>query len=103
MSKDLPTKSRINPGGAHKMTKIYIVISCKYDEDDIIQKAHPFGSVTEVCKFLKKTYNFPEKDSRKLIVNSFGLNTKLWIQIDLIQSVRISQHKIDSEVRLHSQ
>jgi len=83
------------------MTKIYIVTGCKYDDDDMIEFTQPFGSVTEVCKFLKKMYKFPEKDSRKLIINSFGLNTKLWIQIDLIRSVRISQHKVDAEVRLH--
>ena len=83
------------------MTKLYIVTGCKYDDDDMIKFTQPFGSVTEVCKFLKKMYNFPEKGSRKLIINSFGLNTKLWIQIDLIQSVRISQHKVDAEVRLH--
>ena len=83
------------------MTKIYIVTGCKYDDDDMIKFTQPFGSVTEVCKFLKKMYNFPEKDSRKLIITAFGQNTKLWIQLDLIRSVRISQHKVDAEVRLH--
>ena len=90
------------------MTKIYIVVGCSNTDKesavvDILRTVNPFGSVTEVCKFLKKNYNFPEKDSRKLIINSFGLNTKLWIQVDLTRSVRISQHKVDSEVRLHSQ
>mgnify|MGYP006417067941 CR=1 FL=1 len=88
------------------MTKIYIVTGCavgdgKYAEDGVIEFTQPFGSVTEVCKFLKKMYNFPEKDSRKLIINSFGQNTKLWIQVPDGRSVRISQHKVDSEVRLH--
>ena len=89
------------------MTKIYSVVGIKSEgegfgySNDEIDYIQPFGSVTEVCKFLKKMYNFPEKDSRKLIINSFGLNTKLWIQIDLIRSVRISQHKVDSEVRIH--
>ena len=88
------------------MTKVYIVTGCADDtiENSIrpnIEFTQPFGSVTEVCKFLKKTYNFPEKDSRKLIINSFGLNTKLWIQVPDGRSVRISQHKVESEVRLH--
>ena len=86
------------------MTKGYIVVGC-YEMDDYekveIRFTQPFGSVTEVCKFLKKMYNFPEKDSRKLIINSFGLNTKLWIQMPNGHSVRISQHKVDAEVRLH--
>ena len=83
------------------MTKIYIVTGCKYDDDDMIEFTQPFGSVTEVCKFLKKMYKFPEKDSRKLIISSFGLNTKLWISMPDGHSVRISQHKVDAEVRLH--
>ena len=86
------------------MTKIYIVVGC-FEKDDYgkveIHFTQPFGSVTEVCKFLKKMYKFPEKDSRKLIINSFGLNTKLWIQVPDGRSVRISQHKVESEVRLH--
>ena len=89
------------------MTKIYIVTGCviletdHHGELDLIDYVQPFGSVTEVCKFLKKMYEFPEKDSRKLIINSFGLNTKLWIQMPNGHSVRISQHKVDAEVRLH--
>ena len=85
------------------MTKVYIVIECKYDDDDMIQTVNPFGSVTEVCKYLKAHYNFPEKDSRKLIINSFGLKTKIWMQVDLIRSVRISQHKVDIESRIHGE
>ena len=86
------------------MTKVYIVVGC-YEMDDYkkveVQFTQPFGSVTEVCKFLKKMYQFPEKDSRQLIITAFARKTKLWIQIDLIRSVRISQHKVDAEVRLH--
>ena len=82
------------------MTKIYIVVGCA---DGIIDHVQPFGSVTEICKFLKKKYNFPEKDSRKLIINSFGLNTKLWIQVPDGHSVRISQHKVDIESRIHGE
>ena len=83
------------------MTKLYVVTGCKHDDDDMIKFVQPFGSVTEVCKFLKKMYNFPEKDSRKLIITAFGHNTKLWIQMPDKCSVRISQHKVDAEVRLH--
>ena len=84
------------------MTKLYNIIGCKYDDDDMITFVEPCGSVTEVCKFLKKMYDFPEKDSRKLIITAFARNTKLWIQIDSAKSVRISQHKIEVESRLHS-
>ena len=89
------------------MTKVYNVVGLKSEgaafgySNDEIEYVQPFGSVTEVCKFLKKTYNFPEKDSRKLIITAFGQNTKLWIQIPDGHSVRISQHKVDAEVRLH--
>ena len=81
------------------MTKIYIVSG--FGDSKRIEFTQPFGSVTEVCKFLKKMYNFPEKDSRSLIITAFGKNTKLWIQVDKEKSVRISQHKVESEVRLH--
>ena len=88
------------------MTKGYIVVGC-YEMDDYekvnILFTQLFGSVTEICKFLKKKYNFPEKDSRQLIINSFGLNTKLWISMPDGHSVRISQHKVESEVRLHGE
>ena len=90
------------------MTKLYNIIGCEYipesfyDEDDIVKFVEPCGSVTEGCKFLKKMYDFPEKDSRKLIITAFARNTKLWIQIDSAKSVRISQHKIEVESRLHS-
>ena len=96
------------------MTKAYIVVGC-YEMDDYekvnIRFTQLFGSVTEICKFLKKKYNFPEKDSRKLIINSFGLNTKLWISMPAKEldddytccSVRISQHKVDIESRIHSE
>tara|TARA_Y100000034_G_scaffold35713_1_gene43829 strand:- start:118 stop:390 length:273 start_codon:yes stop_codon:yes gene_type:complete len=86
------------------MTKIYIVVgkgkkdNFGRESDEYVQ---PFGSVTEVCKFLKKIYDFPEKDSRSLIITAFGKNTKLWIQVGKEKSVRISQHKVDAEVRLH--
>ena len=82
-------------------TKSYTVIGCKYDDDDMVKFVQPCGSVTEVCKYLKKMYDFPEKESRQLIYTAFVRDTKLWIQIDLIRSVRISQHKMESEVRLH--
>ena len=87
------------------MTKVYNVVGIKakaYSNDEI-EYIHPFGSVTEVCKFLKKKYNFPEKDSRKLIITAFGQNTKLWIQVPDGQSVRISQHKVDIEARIHGE
>ena len=89
------------------MTKIYNVVGIISEagdfgySDDKIEYVQPFGSVTEVCKFLKKMYEFPEKDSRKLIITAFGQNTKLWIHVSDNNSVRISQHKVDSEVRLH--
>ena len=89
------------------MTKIYIVsgfVQLETDHHgnlDLIDYTQPFGSVTEVCKFLKKMYRFPEKDSRKLIITAFGQNTKLWISMPDCRSVRISQHKVDSEVRIH--
>ena len=91
------------------MTKVYNVCGCVRLETehhgilDLIDSVHPFGSVTEVCKFLKKTYNFPEKDSRKLIITAFGQNTKLWIQMPDKCSVRISQHKVDVESRIHAE
>ena len=89
------------------MTKVYNVVGFKYIDNtlgysaDKVEYVQPFGSVTEVCKFLKKMYEFPEKDSRKLIITAFGQNTKLWIHVSDNNSVRISQHKVDSEVRLH--
>ena len=95
------------------MTKIYNVVGIKFGElldaesgsfeysENKIEYVQPFGSVTEICKFLKKMYKFPEKDSRKLIITAFGHNTKLWIKVPDGRSVRISQHKVDSEVRLH--
>ena len=86
------------------MTKVYIVVGC-YEMDDYkkveVQFTQPFGSVTEVCKFLKKMYQFPEKDSRQLIITAFARKTKLWISMPDGRSVRISQHKVDAEVRLH--
>ena len=90
------------------MTKVYVVTGCavgdgKYADDGVIEFTHPFGSVTEVCKFLKVHYNFPEKDSRKLIITAFGQNTKLWIQVPDGRSVRISQHKVDIESRIHGE
>jgi len=84
------------------MTKVYIIVGCADGDGDYeIKFTQACGSVTEICKFLKKMYNFPEKDSRQLIITAFGQYTKLWIQIPDGQSVRISQHKIDAEVRLH--
>ena len=90
------------------MTKVYVVTGCAKDtiKNSIrpnIEYVQPFGSVTEVCKFLKVHYNFPEKDSRKLIITAFGQNTKLWIQVPDGQSVRISQHKVDIESRIHGE
>ena len=82
-------------------TKSYTVIGFKYDEDDMITSVQPCGSVTEVCKYLKEIYNLPEKQSRELIYTAFVKDTKLLIPINLICAVRISQHKMESEVRLH--
>ena len=87
-------------------TKCYIVVGCavgdgKYADDGVIEFAQSCGSVTEVCKYLKKMYNFPEKESRKMICEAFIRNVKLWIQVPDGRSVRISQHKMESEVRLH--
>ena len=99
------------------MTKVYIVngfakFGSVADAISAFEFTYPFGSVTEVCKFLKKTYNFPEKDSRKLIITAFGKNTKLYISMAeeddglgtlVCRSVRISQHKVDIESRIHGE
>ena len=85
-------------------TKCYIIIGCreKDDYDKVeIQFSQSCGSVTEICKYLKKMYNFPEKESRQLIYKAFVRDVKLWIQMDVDSCVRISQHKMESEVRLH--
>ena len=87
-------------------TKCYIIIGCKYKDNPIEIKdqfvfAQACGSVTEICKYLKKMYNFPEKESRELIYTAFVRETRLWIQIDADTCVRISQHKMESETRLH--
>ena len=84
------------------MTKVYIVTLFRKNENDaVILYSEPFGSVTEICNHLKKMFNFPPKESRKLIINAFTFNTKLWIQINKSKSVRISQHKIEIESRVH--
>ena len=87
-------------------TKCYIVVGCEYKDNplqisDQVIFSQACGSVTEVCKYLKKMYNFPEKDSRELIYTTLVRKSTLWIQIDRSKSVRISQHKMESEVRLH--
>ena len=87
-------------------TKCYILVGCKHKDNpleiaDQIMFTQACGSVTEACKYLKKMYSFPEKESRQLIYKAFVRDTTLWIQIDRDTCVRISQHKMESEVRLH--
>ena len=87
-------------------TRLYNVLGCKVVDNPIeireqVEFSQPCGSVTEICKFLKKMYDFSEKECRKLIYTAFARDTKLWIQVNREQSVRISIHKMDGEVRLH--
>ena len=83
-------------------TKCYIVVGCADGDGDYeIKFTQACGSVTEICKYLKKMFSFPEKESRELIYTAFVRDTKLWIQMPDGRSVRISQHKMESEVRLH--
>ena len=84
--------------------KCYTVIGCKAFQkslDGMVEFTQTCGSVTEVCRYLKKMYSLSEKECRRLIYTAFARNTKLWIQVDDERSVRISIHKMDGEIRLH--
>ena len=59
------------------------------------------GSVTELTKLLKERYNFDASESRKIIYTGFARNSMLWIHPSRVESVRIEQHKVEPEVRIH--
>jgi hypothetical protein len=83
-------------------TKTYVVTGLAFENDDIVEFTQICGSVTEICKFLKNTYDLSEDDSRVLIVNGFNdAYSKVTIPINLVRAVQISKHKVDAEVRLH--
>ena len=74
------------------MTKLYVI-----NHNNNVQLC---GSVTEVCKFLSN-HGLDEKQTRKLIVESFAkCKTALNIKFKNID-FNISAHRMESEVRLH--
>ena len=86
------------------ITKCYIIVGCQEMNDFgevVIKHTQACGSVTEICKYLKKMYDFPITECRKLIVKAFGHKTVVWININGIDTVRISQSRVEPEVRLH--
>jgi len=89
-------------------TKLYVVNGFKRERVDEITVfdrlvyTQVFGSVTEVCKFVKKMYNMEERLTRELIVEAFGINVKTTINIpDTKKYFNVSQHKVETEVRVH--
>ena len=81
------------------MTKLYNVAVLR-TSDDKLSRIEVFGSVTEVCNYLDECFELPKNDTRKRIVSEFGVNKVTWIKLTNY-SIRISQHRVEVESRLH--
>ena len=82
-------------------TKCYIITGMDKHTEQVIDFTQPCGSVTEVCKYLKKMYNLNEMECRMKIIQALVKSTKVEIEVTNNVSALISQHKLEPEVRLH--
>ena len=101
------------------MVKLYTV--CALTRQPLLGKhvrnlafTQVFGSVTQVCKFLKKMYGMSENDARERIVSAFGLSVTASFIVpnckkdttfdhrtrDEQVEVVITQHKLETETRV---
>lgn len=101
------------------MVKLYTV--CALTKQPLLGKhvrnlafTQVFGSVTQVCKFLKKMYGMSENDARNILVERFGLSVTASFIVphckkdfefdfrtrDEHVEIVVTQHKLETETRV---